>query len=74
MTNNGAEKFTEAEELAIEAALKKRLGPNYLSTRPGSYCLSYKCQVLLHTYIRTTYIHIISMYLCISFQQWADSV
>ena len=37
MTNNGAEKFTEAEELAIEAALKKRLGPNYLSTRPGSY-------------------------------------
>ena len=43
MTNNGAEKFTEAEELAIEAALKKRLGPNYLSTRPGSYipCLSY---------------------------------
>ena len=52
MTNNGAEKFTEAEELAIEAALKKRLGPNYLSTRPGSYipCLSYKCQVLLNTY------------------------
>ena len=54
MTNNGAEKFTEAEELAIEAALKKRLGPNYLSTRPGSYilpCLSYKCQVLLRTYV-----------------------
>ena len=31
----GEVKFSEEEHEAIENALKKRLGPNYLSTRPA---------------------------------------
>ena len=31
----GVVKFSQEEHEAIENALKKRLGPNYLSTRPA---------------------------------------
>ena len=34
-SNFGNGKFTEAEHEAIDNALRRRLGPNYLSTRPA---------------------------------------
>ena len=34
-TYTKCEKFSEAEEAKIESLLKKRLGPNYVSTRPA---------------------------------------